>query len=192
MRCRADRNRQLRFVPQILPRLRKKAQKVGRDHRFLTDFFGGEIAGQAVEDKLPGKSDPRNFQDAPAPEFPRSCRSEYLRSRRRHSGIARGIDVDRLIGSCNNRSKAFQDDVHVVVYREIPSNVDSIRHHIIDVFSNQPRHLAGMRCKDDIPSFALDLFVKTDKGIQSIRIDNNRNRAFLNRSGERRHWSRER
>ena len=101
------------------------------------------------------------------------------RSRRRHSWITRRIDVNPLIGSGDNRPEPLQDDIYLMIPSEVPSDFNSIRRDVINVFSNDPCHLSRVGCQDDVLSFTLDLLIETDKGVQSVSVENNRNRAFL-------------
>src|SRR5437870_3462992 len=104
---------------------------------------------------------------------------DVTRAPSRHTRIAGWVDVNGSVRRRNDRPISLEHNVCIPRFRELLRDFHAIRHDILDTFSDEARHLAGMG-REHSPA---EIAVKTSQSIQTICIDDHLRAA---RSEERR------
>ena len=99
---------------------------------------------------------------------------DVSRTTSRHTGITRGIDIDRAVRRGNRCPVALQDHICVSLLCKIGCDVDAIGCHAFDTFADQASHLTRMWREYG----AAEIAFETHKRIQPIRINDHLGAAF--------------
>ena len=92
---------------------------------------------------------------------------DVTRAPSRHTRIAGWVDVNGSVRRRNDRPISLEHNVRIPLFRELLRDFHAVRHDILDAFSDEARHLAGMR-REHSPA---EIAFKTSQSIQAICID---------------------
>ncbi len=157
--------------PRLQGRREITDEVAGRD-RSLAELFGGDIAGQAVNENS-RKDGPEEVLflddlrgDEAAEDVPRTAGG--------HAGVPRRVDEDAAVGRRDERAIPLEDDRDAVFRGEFGNELEAVLEHLGRGAPGEPGELPGMRSEDGgRRKTAQDIRVRGDD-VESIGVDDGR------------------
>ena len=99
--------------------------------------------------------------------------------------IGRCVDGEAAVGVGDDGAPAFEHQRHLVGDRVCARDVFTVLFDFLDTFSDQARHFAGVRRKDDDAARAVEIEFSFGNGVQGVGVEDHREMGLLDESKDK-------